>query len=162
MLVLFGFALAGAIDASVPAGALNALLLPAPNSLMTQSLVLFTGGAILFTASALLAASAATWGVSVLLSESRGRFKPTVAASEGTAIVLALATPTLGMALPDPPFVIGFSTVVVAGVAAGVAARLRQAGSPPSGKRRLFTWAALIALIALAPPLAYQFYWPVS
>jgi hypothetical protein len=30
MLVLFGFALAGAIDASVPAGALNALLLACP------------------------------------------------------------------------------------------------------------------------------------
>jgi hypothetical protein len=162
MLLLFGFALAGAIDGSLPAAAFNGLLLPTSTNTLMQSLVLFTGSAILFTASAILATVAASWGVSVLLSCSRSRFMPTMAASEGMAIVLALVTPALGTALGYAVWLIGGAIVVVASVSAGVAARLRQAGSPPKGKRRMFTWAALIALTALAPPLAYLYYSSVS
>jgi hypothetical protein len=155
MVLLFGFALAGAIVGSLAGAAFNGVLLPTSTNTLIQSLVLFTGSAILATV-------AATWGVSVLVIRSRSRFIPTMAATEGMAVVLALVTPALGTVFGHAVWLIGGAIVVVASLAAGVAARLRQAGSPPKGKRRVLTWAALIALTALAAPLAYLYYSSVS
>jgi hypothetical protein len=158
--LLLAFALAGVLDALLPAAALNALLVPRTATAIT----VIWGGLIVLTASAVAGSLMAVGAVKVLWSGSRGRLVPTLAVAEGVAVILlAVGTARIELGFELEPVWVDYGAIALVALGCAVAAaRFRKAGPTLDAKQRRLTWTVLVALTLVAVPLLYIDYSSVT